>query len=139
MISNKIIVLVSGCCFLALSACSKRGLPQELSISGSFFLGSVDNVSGQDFYLLDGSHTVIVPSRITHIGIGDGMITGKVVDQFIPAMPRLKDGYFIVIPGDGVVASGLEYEDLANECRKFGYKSPPLESPANVRTRLNMK
>jgi len=132
---NQVIALVSGCCILALPACSKRSLPEELPVFGSFSLSWVDNVSDLDFYLLDGSDTVIVPSRITQIGIGDGVITGKVMDQRIPAMPRIENGYFVVIPGDGLVASGLKEGDLENECQKLGRESPPLEPPADVRER----
>jgi len=128
--------LVSGCCILALPACSKRSLPEEIAVLGSFSLSWVDNVSELDFYLLDGSDTVIVPSRITQIGIGDGVITGKIMDQRIPAMPRVEDGYFVVIPGDGLVASGLEEGDLENECQKFGRESPPLGPPADVQERV---
>lgn len=134
-IIDHVIALISVLCMLGLSACEKRSLPEEVPILDSFSLSWVDNVSGLDFYLLDSPDTIIVPSRITQIGTADGVVIGKVIDQRIPAMPRVKDGYFVVVPANGLVASGLEEGDLEHECRKLGRERPPLESPADVRDR----
>jgi hypothetical protein len=99
-----------GLCLLLLG-CGRRGPDIDVILVGDYTLGSYESVYDDGYFVARG-HKVVISSSVREVGVIDDKVIGRVEDAMVPALERIKDGYFILHTSTGAIESGLTAIEL---------------------------
>lgn len=97
-------------CFLLLG-CGRRGPDPDVTLVGAYVLGSYESVHDDGYFVARGDK-VVISSSVREVGVIDDKVIGRVEDAMVPALERIKDGYFILHSSTGAIESGLTAIEL---------------------------
>lgn len=99
-----------GLCLLLLG-CGRRGPDPDVALAGGYVLGSYESVNDAGYFIAKGD-TVVIASTVREVGVIGDKVIGRVEDAMVPALERIKDGYFILHTSTGAIESGLTNIEL---------------------------